>query len=130
MDFLKIVQKEGGGVGVGIQFFFNKERDREKGWDGVIRKGGGGDKENLQNFFNFFKENPNFQGILNLILQILHYYCRKQHKNIVHSQINEQNVVMSLCSSLFTATCAPFAFLSGRVFSVLGHSTPQNYEEF
>ena len=40
MDFLKIVQKEGGGVGVGIQFFFNKERDREKGWDGVIRKGG------------------------------------------------------------------------------------------
>ena len=28
-------------------------------------------------FFNFFKGNPNFQGILNWIIQILHYYCRK-----------------------------------------------------
>ena len=37
---------------------FNKGRDRKKGWDGVIR--GGGDEENSQNFFNFFKENPNF----------------------------------------------------------------------
>ena len=33
--------------------------------------------------------------------------------------------VMSLCPFLFTATCAPFVFLSGRVFSVLGLSTPQ-----
>ena len=29
-----------------------------------------------------FKGNPNFQDILNWIIQILHYYCRKQHKNI------------------------------------------------
>ena len=41
--------------------FFNKGSDRKKGWDDVIR----GDKENLQNFFNFFKGNSNFQGILN-----------------------------------------------------------------
>ena len=58
MNFLKIGQKGG------IQFFFNKVRGRKKGWGSVIR-GGRGDKENLQNFFNFFKGNQNFQGILN-----------------------------------------------------------------
>ena len=47
MDFLKIGQKGEGG----FKFFFNKGRDRKKGWDGVIT----GDKENLQNFFNFLK---------------------------------------------------------------------------
>ena len=29
-----------------------------------------------------FKGNPNSQGILNWILQTLHYYCGKQCKNI------------------------------------------------
>ena len=67
-----------------------------------------------------FKGNPNFQGILNWIIQILHYYCRKQHKNIENSRIIEQN--LSLLFSLLTVTCASFAFLNGRVFSVLGHS--------
>ena len=33
-------------------------------------------------FYNMFKGNPNFQGILNWIIQILYYHCRKQHKNI------------------------------------------------
>ena len=47
-----------------------------------------------------FKGNPNFRGILNWIIQILHYYCRKQHKNIENSQIIEKNVVISLCPSL------------------------------
>ena len=47
-----------------------------------------------------FKENPNFQSILNWIIQIMHYYCRKQHKNIGNSQIIEQNVVIYLCPSL------------------------------
>ena len=55
--FSKLAKK-----GEGIQFLFNKGRDRKKGWDGIIR---GRDKENLQNFFNFFKGNPNSQGILN-----------------------------------------------------------------
>ena len=31
---------------------------------------------------------------------MLHYYCRKQEKNIENSQIIEQNVVISLCPSL------------------------------
>ena len=31
---------------------------------------------------------------------MLHYYCRKLEKNIENSQIIEQNVVISLCSSL------------------------------
>ena len=52
------------------------------------------------------KVNPNFQDILNWILQTLHYYCRKQHKNIKNSWIIEQNLVLSFPFSLFTATCA------------------------
>ena len=51
------------------------------------------------------KGNPNFQDILNWILQILHYYCRKQHKNIKNSRIIEQNLVLFFPFSLFTATC-------------------------
>ena len=34
---------------------------RKKGWDGVKMWGY---KENLQNFFNFFKRKPNIKGIL------------------------------------------------------------------
>ena len=45
------------------------------------------------------KGNPNFQGILNWIIETLYYYCRKQHKNIKNSQIIEQNVVLSLWPS-------------------------------
>ena len=30
---------------------------------------------------------PNFQSILIRIIQMLHYYCRNQHKNIENSQI-------------------------------------------
>ena len=52
------------------------------------------------------KGNPNIQSILDWILQVLHYYCRKQHKSIENSQIIEQNLVLSLPFSLFTATCA------------------------
>ena len=51
-----------------------------------------------------FKGNPHFQGILHWILQILSYYCRKQHKNIKNSGIIEQNLVLSLPFFLFTAT--------------------------
>ena len=49
----------------------------------------------------FLKENPNFQDILNWILHILHYYCRKQHKNIKISQIIEQNLVLSFPFSVY-----------------------------
>ena len=68
------------------------------------------------------KGNPNFQGILNWIIKILHYYCRKQHKNIENSQYRTKCCYLSLLFSLRIATCASFAFLNGRVFSVLGHS--------
>ena len=48
-----------------------------------------------------FKGNPNSQGISNWIIQILHYYYSKQHKNIENSQIIKQNlVIFSLCPSL------------------------------
>ena len=77
------------------------------------------------------KIDPNFQGILNWIIQILDYYCRKQHKNIENSQIYWTRCwCLSLPFSLFTATCVSFTFLSSRVFSVLGQSTPRNYVEF
>ena len=47
------------------------------------------------------KGNPNYQGILNQIIQIKHYYYSKQHKNIENSQVIEQNlVIFYLCSSL------------------------------
>ena len=58
------------------------------------------------NLAEYLKGNSNFQGILDWILQIVHYYCRKQHKNIKNSRITEQNLVLSFPFSLFTATCA------------------------
>ena len=64
-----------------------------------------------------FNGNPKFQDILNSILQILHYVCRKQHKNIKNSWIIEQNLVLSFPFSLITATCRlvlPAAFLNSK----------------
>ena len=52
------------------------------------------------------KGNPNNQCILSWIIKIFHYYCRKQYKNIENSPIIEQNLVLSLPFSLFTAACA------------------------
>ena len=62
----------------------------------------------------------NFQGRLSRIIEILRYYCRKQHKRFENSQNIDQNTI-SLPFSLLTATCASFALLNKRVFSVLGH---------
>ena len=53
----------------------------------------------ISNFF-LLKGNPNIQSILNWIIQILHYNCRNQHKNIKNSRIIEENVAISLCSSV------------------------------
>ena len=64
------------------------------------------------------KGNPNFQGILDWILQKLHYYCRKQNKNIENSQIIEQNLVLSLPFCLFTATCASSCFPQWQSFFI------------
>ena len=60
-----------------------------------------------------FIGNPNFQGILNQILQILLYHCSKQHKNIENSHC------FFLLFPLFTAACASFAFLNGRCLQFL-----------
>ena len=68
------------------------------------------------------KGNPNSQGILNWIIQILHYYYSKQHKNIENSQIIEQNLIFSLSVLLSVYCSLHFLCLpSSRVFSVLGH---------
>ena len=55
---------------------------------------------------NDLMETQTFKALLDWILQILHYYCRKQHKNIENSWIIKQNFVLSLPFSLFTVTCA------------------------
>ena len=62
------------------------------------------------------KGNPTFHGILNSIIQILHYYYRKQHKNIKTSQ-TEQNLIISLPFFLFTVACASFIFLAAEFLS-------------
>ena len=43
-----------------------------------------------------------------------------------HRLLNKMLLSLSLPFSLFTVACASFAFLSGRIFTVLGHSAPQN----
>ena len=64
-------------------------------------------KNNLKAYLNSltviimpFKENPNFQVILNWILQILLLHCSKQHRNIEKLLFIEQNVVITFCPSL------------------------------
>ena len=66
------------------------------------------------------KGNPNFQDILNRILQILHYYCRKQHKNTKNPWIIEQNLANSLFSLIS---------VYGRNFSFLEQSTSRILKE-
>ena len=46
----------------------------------------------LSNFAWFLKGNPNFSGILNWILQILHYHCNK-HKNVERLRFIKQNII-------------------------------------
>ena len=73
----------------------------------------------LKEFKTKIKGNPNSQDILNWIIQILHYYYRKQHKNIENSQIIKQNLVIALPFSLFTVACTSFIFLVAEFFQFL-----------
>ena len=73
------------------------------------------------------KGNPNFQGILNWIIQILHCYCRKQHKNIENSRIIEQDVAISICLlrlalPLPSSTAGYFQFLDTVLNVTSDHS--------
>ena len=66
------------------------------------------------------KGNPNIQGILNWNLQTLHYYCRKQHKNIENSQFTEQNVAISFCHFLcLLQLMLPLHFSAAEFFHFL-----------
>ena len=78
-------------------------------------------------FNSVLKGKPNFQGILNWILQIWLYHCDKQHKNINNLKFIEQNI-FSFSPSLFPVACASSAFLNSRCFSVLWHSTLWNFK--
>ena len=56
--------------------------------------------------FTKIKWNPNFQDILNWILQILYYYCRKYTTQKYQKLTDYWTLVFSFHFSLFTATCA------------------------
>ena len=81
---------------------------------------------------HFFKGNPNFQGILNWILQILHYHCGKQHKHIENLHFIEQNIIISFCPSLcllWLVVPSPFSVVT--IFQFLDtvgsfHGRPSN----
>ena len=64
----------------------------------------------------YIKGNPNFQGILNRILQILLYHCNKQHKNIKNLQFIEQNIVIFFC---LLQLLLPSPFSTADVFQFL-----------
>ena len=67
-----------------------------------------------------FKGNPNSQGILNWILQILLYQCSKQHKNIKNLLFIEQNIVISFSPSLcLLRLVLPLPFSTADVFQFL-----------
>ena len=70
-----------------------------KVWNCIGSKSGAGEWRG-RCFNSMLKGDPNFQGTLNCILQILLYHCDKQHKNINNLLFTEQNVVMSFCPSL------------------------------
>ena len=63
-----------------------------------------------------FKGDPNFQDILNWILQILLYHCNKQHKNIKNLQFIEQNIVIFFC---LLQLLLPSPFSTADVFQFL-----------
>ena len=66
------------------------------------------------------KGNPNYQGILNWILQILHYHCSKQHKNIENLLFIKQNIVISCCRSLcLLRLVLPSSFWTADIFQFL-----------
>ena len=48
---------------------------------------------------------------------MFHCYCRKQYKNTKNSWIIEQNLVLSLLFSLFTAACASCLVLTENYYS-------------
>ena len=71
--------------------------------------------------FEIIKENPNFQCILDWILQILLYHGSKQHKNIENLQFSEQNIVIFFCPSLCLLRLVLLStFSTADVFQFLG----------
>ena len=72
--------------------------------------------------------NTNFQGILDWILQIYHYYCRKQHKFIKNSWIIEQNLVLCLPFFLFTANCASWRLPHRQSFFISWTQSSANFK--
>ena len=82
-------------------------------------------KNNLKAYLNSitviilpFKENPNFQVILNWILQILLLHCSKQHRNIEKLLFIEQKILLSLSAllSIYCDLCL-FRFSQRQMFS-------------
>ena len=56
---------------------------------------------------------------------MLHYYCRKQHKNIKNSK---QNLVLLLPFSLFTVTCASYGLPQRQSFFISWRQYSANFK--
>ena len=78
------------------------------------------------------KGNPNFQGIL-LKLDHTNIALLLQEATQKYRKLTDYRTkccYLSLLFSLLIATCTSFAFLNGRVFSVLGHSLKRHKWSF
>ena len=79
----------------------------------------------------FLKGNPNHQGMLSWIIQIYHYYCRKQYKNIKNSQRLLSKIFFSPCLSLcLLQLVLPVTFLNGRILNVTSDHSCRIYFHF
>ena len=83
---------------------------------------------NLFNQIRRLKGNSDFQGILDWIIQTLHYYCSKQHKNIKNLLVIEQNLVLSLPFYLFTTTCASCRLPQRQCFFIFWKQYSANFK--
>ena len=71
------------------------------------------------------KGNPNFQDILDWVLQILNYYCNKKISKL---RIIEQNLVLFFPFSLFTATCASCCLPQRQCFLITWAQYSANFK--
>ena len=74
---------------------------------------------------------PKLSRHIKLHPTIIALLLQKATQKIENSQFIEQKIVISFCPSLCLLQLAlSFAFLNGRVLSVLTHNTLWNYKKF
>ena len=78
----------------------------------------------MSNFQDTFKGNPTFKAYQTESCKYCFIIAMSNIK--ISKTYSFLNKILSF--SLFNAPCASFAFLNGRCFSVLGHSTLRNFK--